>query len=185
VIIGQVAVSTSQGRGTPIPRALQPGVPCVQGGSQRYNAGHDGRTGVLPHPARRFDTTVAPQKRTICPVLGPFSGEDIRDFLGEYGYTSNPKGLAQPFPVDFIAESKGEAYLDVNAEAVRKGDEVPDRPVRISFHKIFDGAVTSWRLKSVEELAPGVNSTALDRSKDTPKTSPWPETMPQDDSTVA
>ena len=118
-------------------------------------------------------------------MLGPFSGEDIRDFLGEYGYTSNPKGLAQPFPVDFIAESKGEAYLDVNVEAVRKGDEVPDRPVRISFHKIFDGAVTSWRLKSVEELAPGVNSKALERNTDTPKVSPWPETMPRDDSTVA
>jgi hypothetical protein len=122
---------------------------------------------------------------TICPVLGPFSCEDIRDFLAEYGYTSNPKGLEQSFPVDFIAESKGEAYLDVNAEAVRKGDEVPDRPVRISFHKIFDGAVIGWRLKSVEELASGVNSKALDRSKDTPKTSPWPETMPRDDSTVA
>jgi hypothetical protein len=135
--------------------------------------------------ARRFDTTVAPHKRTISPVLGPFSSEDVRDFLAEYGYTSNPKGLAQPFPVDFIAESKGEAYLDVNAEAVRKGDEVPERPVRISFHKIFDGAITRWKLKSVEELAPGVKSKALDRGRDTPKISPWPETMPRDDSTVA
>jgi hypothetical protein len=118
-------------------------------------------------------------------VLGPFSRDDIRDFLAEYGYTSNPKGLTQPFPVDFISESKGVAYLDVNAETVRKGNEVPDRPVRITFHKIFDGAVTSWRLKSVEELASGVETKGLDRHPDTPKVAPWPETlMPPDDSTV-
>jgi hypothetical protein len=108
-------------------------------------------------------------------VLGPFSGEDIRDFLAGYGYTSNPKGLAQPFRVDFIAESKGEAYLDVNAEAVRKGDEVPDRPVRISFHKIFDGAVTSWRLKSVESwrqesiARPSIEIRTLPRSPHGPR----------------
>jgi hypothetical protein len=104
-----------------------------------------------------------------------FSRDDIRDFLSQYGYISNPKGLAQLFPVAFISESKGVAYLDVNAGAVRKGNEVPDRPVRITFHKIFDGAITRWKLKSVEELAPGVESKAIGRHQDTPKVSPWPD----------
>jgi hypothetical protein len=115
---------------------------------------------------------------------GPFSSDDIRYFLAEHGYTSNPKGLAQPFPVHYVSESKGVAYLDLSADAVRKGDEVPDRPVRITFHKDFDGTFTHWKLKSVEELAPGVESKALDRHRDTPKVSPWPE-IQRDDSTVA
>ncbi len=104
-----------------------------------------------------------------------FSRDDVRDFLEKHGYTSNPKRLAQPFPVAFISESKGMAYLDVNAEAVRKGNEVPNRPVRITFHKVFDGAITRWKLKSVEELAPGVQSNALGRGSATPKHSPWPD----------
>jgi len=66
-----------------------------------------------------------------------FTAEEIREFLADYGYTSNPEGLAQPFPVDFISENKTSAYLDVNADAVRKGSEVPDRPVRITFHVVF------------------------------------------------
>jgi hypothetical protein len=100
--------------------------------------------------------------------------EDIQHCLAECGYTSNPKGLVTPYPVDFISESEGVAYLDVNADAVRKGDEVPERPVRITVHVIFDGVSTRWKLKSVEELAPGVKSKALDRHQDTPNISPWP-----------
>jgi hypothetical protein len=106
---------------------------------------------------------------------GPFTRDDIRDFLAQYGYTSNPEGLKQPFPVDYISDTQGMAYLDVNADAVRKGDEVPDRPVRISFQLIFDGALSRWKLKSVEELPPGVDSKSLDRHQDTPKVSPWPD----------
>jgi len=106
---------------------------------------------------------------------GPFSREDIRDFLAEYGYTSNPEGLVQPYPVDYVHETEGVAYLDVNADAVRKGNEVPNRPVRIMFHKIFDGVSSRWKLKSVEELAPEIKSKALDRHDLTPKTSPWPD----------
>jgi hypothetical protein len=107
-------------------------------------------------------------------MLGPFTREDIRDFLAEYGYTSNPEGLAQPFPIDYVSETEGVAYLDVNADAVRKGDEVPDRPVRITFRYMFDGTFSHWKLKSVEELAPGVETKCLDRHPDTPKVSPWP-----------
>ncbi len=35
-----------RGPGFPLPRLLRPGVPCVQGGSQRDHVGHDGRVGV-------------------------------------------------------------------------------------------------------------------------------------------
>lgn len=107
-------------------------------------------------------------------MLGPFSREDIREFLAEHGYTTNPEGLAQPFPVDFVSETQGVAYLDINADAVRKGDEVPDRPVRVTFQMVFDGSFKRWKLKSVEELAPGIKSKALDREQITPKISPWP-----------
>jgi hypothetical protein len=105
---------------------------------------------------------------------GPFTGADIQNFLSNYGYTSNPEGLAQPFPIDFVSESQAAAYLDVNADAVRKGNEVPDRPLRITFHLIFDGEFSRWKLQSVEELAIGVESKALDRHPETSKISPWP-----------
>ena len=114
------------------------------------------------------------KRRTISCMPGPFNREDIREFLADYGYTSNPVGLAEPFPVDYVSETKGVAYLDINADAVRKGNEVPDRPVRITFHKIFDGTFTRWKLKSVQELAPGVETKCLDRQPETPKISPWP-----------
>lgn len=105
---------------------------------------------------------------------GPFYRVEIHNFLADYGYTDNPEGLAQPFPVDFVSESPDAAYFDLNADAVRKGDEVPDRPVRITFQRIFDGVFSRWQLKSVEELAAGIESKALDRHPDTSKVSPWP-----------
>ena len=108
-------------------------------------------------------------------TVGAFSRDDIRRFLAECGYTSNPEGLAPRFPVDYVFESEGEAHLDVSPEAVRKGNEVPDRPVRITFHKISDGAFSRWKLKSVEELAPGIETKCHDRDQGTPKVSPWPD----------
>lgn len=103
--------------------------------------------------------------------MRPFTGQDILGFLAQYGYTGNPDGLAQPFPVDYVSETEGVAHLDVNADAVRKGDAVPDRPIRIRFRKILN----RWELASVEELAPGVETKALDRQPETPKNSPWPD----------
>jgi hypothetical protein len=113
------------------------------------------------------------QRRTISPMPGPFSNDEILVFLAEGGYIGNPKGLAQPFPVDYVQETDALAYLDINADAVRKGDEVPDRPVRITLQKTFDGTFTRWKLKSVEELTPGIRSKCMDRHQDTPKISPW------------
>jgi hypothetical protein len=48
-------------------------------------------------------------------------GTRLNIFLQEHGYTSNPDRLISPFPVDYISETNGVAYLDVNADAVRKG----------------------------------------------------------------
>ena len=79
-------------------------------------------------------------------------------FWPKYGYTSNPERLISPLPIDSFSESEGLAYLDANADAVRKGDEVPDRPIRITVHVILDGVYSRWKLKSVEELRPGVKA---------------------------
>jgi hypothetical protein len=68
------------------------------------------------------------------------------------------------------------AYFDVNAEAVRKNREIPDRPIRVTLGKAgVQGGSPVWTLQSVEELAPGVKSKALDRDPDTPKRMPWPD----------
>jgi hypothetical protein len=109
--------------------------------------------------------------------LGPFSSDDVKAFLAEYGYTTHPKGMAAPFWPDCESESQTVAWFDVHADAVRRKDgEVPDRPIRITFHKVFDGSTTRWKLKSVEELPPGVKSKALDRQPETPKqNAPWPD----------
>lgn len=103
-----------------------------------------------------------------------FTRDDIRKFLAEHGYTSNPEGLVQFFAHDYILEDEGLAYLDINADAVRKGDEIPDRPVRLTFRKISYGHSSRWELESATELAPGFQTKALSRVESTPKLSPWP-----------
>jgi hypothetical protein len=108
------------------------------------------------------------------PILLAVTREEVQHFLSEYGYTSNPKGLVSPFPVDYISGPGGIVYFDINADAVRRGDEVPLRPVRITLHIVFDGKISRWKLKSVEELAADMPSKALDRHQDTPSISPWP-----------
>lgn len=104
-----------------------------------------------------------------------FSREQIRDFLAQAGYSTHPDGLIHFFPPDYNVESEEAAYLDINADAVRKGDVVPDRPIRIRFLKVANpDRLPRWELKGVEELPAGVESKALDRDKITPKISPWP-----------
>lgn len=109
------------------------------------------------------------------PPLGPFSCDDIAGFLADYGYTANPAGLVQQYQSDFTFESDSLAWMDINAVAVREGDVVPDRPIRITFRCEYDGAVSRWTLVSVAELPTGVPSKALDREHSFPKHSPWPE----------
>jgi hypothetical protein len=106
-------------------------------------------------------------------MSGPyFNKETIRKFLAKHGYTSNPDGLIEFFPPDYVLETEDVAYLDIHAEAVRKSNEVPDRPVRMTFQRIPHGPSFQWELESVAELAPGVETKAYDRSL--PKISPWP-----------
>ena len=108
------------------------------------------------------------------PALGPFFSDDVVGFLAEYGYTANPAGLVGQYSGDFTFERDSLAWLDINAIAVRKGDIVPDRPIRITFRCEYNGAFEQWKLMSVGELAPGVVSRALDRERGFPKVSPWP-----------
>ena len=107
----------------------------------------------------------------------PFSSRKLAEMLKERGYETHPKGMAQPFGVDFEKNTDGQTiFLDVNAEAVRQNGEVPDRPIRLTFERAGTrGDRPVWRLTSVAELAPGVASRALDRLPETPKTNaPWP-----------
>jgi hypothetical protein len=83
--------------------------------------------------------------------------------------------LVPKYHGDFTFEGHSLAWLDIHAIAVRKGDQVPDRPVRITLQRQFDGVFSRWKLLSVKELAAGVPSNALDRNPDFPKSSPWPK----------
>ena len=88
---------------------------------------------------------------------------------GALGYTANPAELIPHYRADVTFGSDSLAWLDINAVAVRKGDVVPDRPIRITFQCEYNGAFSRWALKFVEELPPGVASRALDRERDFPK----------------
>lgn len=108
----------------------------------------------------------------------PFTSRKLAEMLKVSGYDTHPKGMAQPFSVDFEKGSDGQTtFLDVNAEAVRKNGEVPDRPIRLTFESAGErGGRTIWRLKSAAELAPGVASNALDRDPQTVKRNArWPD----------
>ena len=86
----------------------------------------------------------------------PFTSGKLAEMLKERGYDTHPKGMAQPFGVDFEQSSDGKTtFLDVNAEAIRKNGEVPDRPIRLTFELSgVRGGRSVWRLTSVAELAP-------------------------------
>ena len=110
--------------------------------------------------------------------LGPFSAEEVAGLLADYGYSTHPKGMAAPFWPDCESSDQSLKWFDVNADVVcREDGEVPDRPLRVTFHKVVgaEGPARS-ELKSVEELTAGVKSKALDRQAETPKmNAPWPD----------
>ncbi len=108
----------------------------------------------------------------------PLTGRKLAELLKERGYDTHPKGMAQPFGMDFEnSHDEHTIFFDVNAEAVRHNGEVPDRPIRLTFERAgMRGDRAVWRLKSVAELAPGVVSRALDRQPETPKRNArWPD----------
>jgi hypothetical protein len=110
------------------------------------------------------------------PQLPYFDRQVLVDFLGKHGYRTHPKGIIQHRPDEWTLESEGVAYLDLNADAIRKGDVVPNRPIRVKAQKesTAGGMFSRWQLVSADELGPGTKSIALDR--ELPKNSPsWPD----------
>src|SRR6266403_429426 len=109
--------------------------------------------------------------------LVPFTSEEVAGFLAGYGYSTHPKGMAPPFWPDCESADKSLKWFDVHADAVRRENgQVPGRPLRVTFHKVLVEGYARWILKSVEELAPGIESKALDRQPGTPKMNPpWPD----------
>lgn len=101
-------------------------------------------------------------------VMKAVSSKELIRALREAGYTTNPEGIIAVFPVDFSIDGDLR-WLDINADAVRKGDIVPDRPIRVTYRKVGGG----WQLASVAELRRGDVSKALDRQPETSKISPW------------
>lgn len=107
----------------------------------------------------------------------PFSGRKLAEMLKAHGYDTHPQGIVQPFGNDYEKSGDGQTvFLDVNADAVRKNDETPDRPIRLTFEPSgMRGGRQIWKLKSVAELGPDVKSRALDRLPEMPKkNAPWP-----------
>jgi hypothetical protein len=104
-----------------------------------------------------------------------FDKQVLIEFLAKHGCRTHPKGIIQHVQADWTFESESVAYLDIHADAVRKGDIVPERPVRVKAHlEVIGGGFSKWKLESVEELGPGVKSKAWDR--ELPKNSPsWPD----------
>jgi hypothetical protein len=107
----------------------------------------------------------------------PFNGRKLADMLKARGYDTHPQGIVQPFGNDYEKSGDGQTvFLDVNAEAGRKNDVTPDRPIRLTFEPSdVNGDRQVWRLTSVAELEPGVPSRALDQLPETPnRNAPWP-----------
>jgi hypothetical protein len=124
-----------------------------------------------------LETEVSPMSPPLETEI-PLTGRKLAELLKARGYDTHPKGMAQPFGVDFEKSGDGQTiFFDVNAEAVRHNGEVPDRPIRLKFERAgMRGDSPVWRLKSVVELAPGVASRALDRQPETPKRNArWPD----------
>lgn len=123
-------------------------------------------------------SVVVPQMYLTSELLLPLTSKKLAEILRQYGYETHPKGMAQPLGVDIELTNGGKtAYFDVNAEAVRKNGEVPERPIRLTFDRVgARGTISVWKLKSLAELAPGVKSNSLDRLPETPKqNAPWPD----------
>ena len=107
-----------------------------------------------------------------------FTKTVIIDFLASKGYRTPPNGITEHYPVDWTLSSHTAAFLDLNADAVRKDDEVPDRPIRLMARREDYGyqRFGQWKLVSAAEISPGVKSKAYDRQHETPKNSPsWPD----------
>jgi len=100
-------------------------------------------------------------------------GDYAKELLCNNGFTPNPEPYASPFE---LQENETHMWTDVNAGAVRRGDEVPDYPIRIVFKKrkgpMGDAGIEFDKIRELtaEEAR---SSKALGRG-DQEKVSPWP-----------
>src|SRR6516162_3755248 len=105
----------------------------------------------------------------------PSSGEELAALLKENGYDTNPRGLARNDRSDYFFSSNREsAFLDINADAVRRDGRVPKRPIRLKFYlAVHANGSVLWELEYVRELLGGQESESLDRNSHTPENAPW------------
>lgn len=96
---------------------------------------------------------------------------DIEKALQENGFTPNPDGIA-----DHVEGQQDEHHIwfDINADAVRQQDIVPDYPIRILYKKVAGLGRVKRELVSVKELSAADNTVALKRELNS-KLSPWSE----------
>src|SRR6266850_5097473 len=95
--------------------------------------------------------------------------DEIQKVLQENGFTPNPAGL-----VDHVDGEQDEDHIwfDINADAVRQRDVVPDYPIRILYKKVSGQMRVDRQLVSVEALSATDKTGALKRQLDK-KISPW------------
>ena len=109
------------------------------------------------------------------PLNLPTSSEELAALLKKNGYDTNPRGLARNDRSDYFFSSNREsAYLDINADAVRRDGRVPKRPIRLKFYlAVHANGSVLWELEYVRELLGGQESESLDRNPHTPENAPW------------
>jgi hypothetical protein len=100
------------------------------------------------------------------------TGEHAQELLRKNKFTPNPEGYISHITLD---ENKDYAWTDMNAGAVRRGDEVPEHPIRLLFKKVRGPVGETIELEYLRELTAeeAKTSKALGR-EDLPKISPWP-----------
>ena len=127
-------------------------------------------------PRMARDTMASGEEAMTTNALGgPFTVEEVVGFLSDHGYSTDPNGMT-PLIWPDCEFAEGIYWFDVHADAVRReNSEVPDRPIRVTFHKLLVQGYARLEMASVKELAPGVKSKAFDRQPGTPKmNAPWP-----------
>lgn len=101
------------------------------------------------------------------------TAEHARELLRNNKFTPNPEGFIDPIMLE--GENATHLWTDINAGAVRRGDEIPEHPIRILFKKVVGPVGPTIELDYIRELTAeeARSSKALGRG-DQPKISPWP-----------
>ena len=107
------------------------------------------------------------------PLRKAITGDYAKEILREHGFTPNPEPYVSPMPVE---ENERQAWLDINAGAVRRADVTPDYPIRILFDKVQHPMSVDYVPSEVRELTAeeAKESKAISREPGEPKVSPWP-----------